>query len=325
MTKNKRIRSPWQYILNRRVQDYADSTVLGLTGVKRSLKSLLLCKLLFRDLCLGRKVWSNMPVHTPDFFIKQGYPYLETMAIDPNALYSLSEEYIDGTVGIDEAKYINSNRRSLTTRNNVVDAFLNEVGHRSIDVIWTAKSLGWLDRQGLGFETDIEVICHDLAKTRWGRINKYPKGRTAILRAFDRSGAFTGTSNPPESKWSRPFVEWREVDLWHYWTGYDTRSRTSLEDIFGSVKMDMKQTIITNKKQLQDGFLEEVYEVAIQLRDNSESPRVDAAQLRAAIKYTVADVSDRVIGETLKSIGAVHKQKRGGNVYDLDNLFLPGY
>lgn len=326
MSKKKPIRDPWSWILNRKHSNYADSTVVGLTGPKRSGKSLIMAKLLFRDMCLGRKVWSNMTVRTPQFYLDKGYPMLETMPIDWDAFFMMSEEYQDGTIGIDEASYYNSNRSPLASRNRLTNAFTNQVGHRNLDVIWTGKSTGWLDRQGLGFETDIEVECQDLAKTMWGRRNRIQKGMLIAHTAWDRSGSLTGRSNDPRNKNSMPFYRWFTTTAWHYWDAYETRGLISLEDMFGGVKLDLQKRIISNKQPIDEEFLESVYNLADQFRESSDTTLVSCDKIRAAADIAGFGVSDKVLGQALKQLGVKHTQKRGGNCYDLSGLnFQEGY
>ncbi|MFC1984845.1 hypothetical protein ACFLUW_00405 [Chloroflexota bacterium] len=321
MHKNQPIRSPWLYILPMGRKDYADSVVVGLTGPKRSGKSLELAKLLFWGLCAGKKVWSNMPVQTPKFYLDKGFPMLKTMPIDWDAFYTMSEEYQDGLMGIDEAAGVNSNRGSLSSRNRVSNAFYNQVGHRNIDLAWTAKSSGWLDRQGLGFETDIEVVCQDMAKTTWGRKRHLKKGTNIRLEAWDRSGALTGKSADIRDRWARPFKCWIDNTAWHYWDAYSTKALQSLEELFGGVKLDLTRRIISNKARVDDEMLQSVKDLATQLTANSDNLLVDCAKFRAAADISGMRVSDKVLGQSLKQLGVEHVQRRGGNCYDLTGLF----
>ncbi|MFA5389136.1 MAG: hypothetical protein WC312_05210 [Candidatus Omnitrophota bacterium] len=322
MSKLKPIRDPFDYILPRNKQDYADSTVIGLVGPKRSCKSLLLAKLLYRDMCLGRKVWSTMDVHTPKFFLDKGFPDIHTKMIDWDAFFMMSEEYQDGTIGIDEASAFNSNRSPLTARNRVTNAFTNQVGHRSIDIIWTAKSAGWLDRQGLGFETDIEIDCQDMAKTTWGRLHHIKKGTFVYLEAWDRSGALTGKAADRRDKFARPFKCWYwgkgGPEIYH--TAYNTRALLSVEDIFGGVKFDFMKRVISNKKAIYNEIRRSLHSLAreFQSRGSDEVP-CDTFWATANHVYGIEGDS-RSLGKYLHPLGIKRKAKRSGNVYLLDNL-----
>lgn len=323
MKRKKPIRSPWKYILNRDHTDYADSTVVGLTGPKRSCKTLEFAKLLFWDLCLGRPVWSNLPVYTPKYFLDKGWPRLETMPIDWDAFFTMSEEYQDGTMGIDEASYYNSNRSPLNTRNRVVNSFTNQIGHRGLDVIWTGKSAGWLDRQGLGFETDVEVECQDLAKTRWGRKNHVTKGKLVHLTAWDRSGALTGRRADPRDRHARPFAKWMDSTAWIYWTAYDTRFLMSIEDMFAGVKLDLQKTVISNRQRLDEALINSVHDLVNQFRESSETMQVQCDRLRAAADIAGLNLNDKILGQALKQLGVKHRRKSGGNVYDISDMKDP--
>lgn len=320
MSKNKLVKNPLDWIFPTRKDDYADSTVLGLTGPKRSGKSLIMAKILFNALLAGRNVWSTMPVKTPKFYLDKGCPILETKPVDWDAFFSMTEEYQNGLIGIDEASAFNSNRGALTTRNRVTNAFTNQIGHRNLDVVWTAKSAGWLDRQGLGFETDIEIECHDLAKSRWGRLNHIKKGTLISLIAWDRSGAFTGRVADPRDRFARPFKRWLHPDANIYWDAYNTRGLLGVDDIFGGVKLDLQKRVISNKTRLNDDLLESVQDLAGRLRDDSDNGLVSCDIVRDTAGYLGLGLNDKLLGQALRQIGAKHVQKRGGNCYDLGGI-----
>lgn len=316
------IRPPWNYILPRhKTADYADSIVIGLVGPKRSGKSLLLAYLLFRDMCFGRKVWSTMDVKTPKFYQGKGFPVMNTRPIDWNEFFLMSEEYQNGTIGIDEASAFNGNRSWNSARNRVTNAFTNQVGHRSIDVIWTAKSTGWLDGQGLGFETDIEIVCKDMAKTCWGRMNHVKKGTLIYLEAWDRSGALTGHIASRRDRYARPFKKW----YWHcedrIWDGYDTRYLLGVNDIFGGIKLDLQKRIISNKVK-QDDYSEPLYKIASQMAGQDSLVSCDSFWNVADRVGITGDI--RVMGKCLKGMGIVRKHKVDGYFYDLSGLTEPG-
>lgn len=318
----KIIPSPWRYILPRHKEsDYADSIVIGIVGPKRSGKSLLLAKLLYRDMCYGRKVWSTMDVKTPKFYLDKGFPMINTKPVDWDAFFMMSTEYQNGTIGLDEASSFNSNRSPLSSRNRITNAFTNQVGHRSIDVFWTAKSTGWLDRQGLGFETDIEIECKDMAKTRWGRKNHVKKGKLIYLEAWDRSGALTGRVADRRDRYARPFKRWYWPTCEHYWDAYDTRYLLGVEDIFGGVKLDLQKRIISNKTRFKD-YEAPLYEIACQMAQSQNLVSCDSFWNVAEATGITGD--SRQLGRCLKGMGIVRKQKANGYFYDLSGLTEQG-
>lgn len=307
----------WIFPINK--TDYADSTVVGLVGPKRSGKSLIMARLAFEHMLAGRPVWSNIPIQTPSFFLDKGFPMLETMPVDWNAFFTMSEEYQDGLMCLDEASGVNSNRQWGSMRNRVMNAFTNQVGHRGLDILWTAKSASWLDRQGLGFETDIEIECMDLAKTTWGRINHVEKGTLIRMDAWDRSGALTGRAVDYRDKYARPFKVWFVNNCWHYWDGYDTRGLQTIEELFTGVKLNLKQRVISNKPSPDDdSVIRDVYDLVNKLRQDAKIIPCDT--FRDVADSMGLGLNDKTLGQTLKRLGIKHVQKRGGNVYNLTDL-----
>jgi hypothetical protein len=316
------IRDPFDFILPRQKEaDYADSTVIGLVGPKRSDKTLVYSKLLYRDMCYGRPVWSNIPVKTPQFFLDKGYPDLHTKQIDWNAFFSMSEEYQYGTMGLDEASAINPNRSPLSSKNRVTNAFTNQIGHRSVDVIWTAKSIAWLDRQGLGFETDIEIFCHDMAKTTWGHQHHIKKGTIAYLEAYDRSGALTGRIADRRDKYARPFKRWYLNECDRYWTAYDTRGLQTVEEIFGGVELDLQKRVISNKVKPEE-YEEPLYRLAEKMSTTGKLISCDSFWENAEDMDIPGD--RRQLGKVLRGMNIKRKQKAAGYFYDLSDLRAPG-
>lgn len=320
--------NPWDYILPRdKVDDFADSTVIGLVGPKRSGKSLQLAAILYREMCKGRKVWSNMTVKTPSFFLKKGWPMMETMPINWDDFFTMGTEYQDGTLGIDEASYNNGRRSSMTSRSKVTNAFLNQIGHRNLDVIWTAKSGNWLDRQGLGFETDIEISCRDVAKTPWGISHRVKKGTKIQLAAFDRSGALTGRTSAP-GDYTNPFMAWTWDQMSNggspsnYWDAYSTRELTGIEEIFGNISLDLQKRVITNKTQITEGDVALLHQLALSVKESGE--RIDTGAFWDAAAALGVEGNSYKLGRYLKKLGVEKKQTGRGYVYDVSALKEPG-
>lgn len=317
MNKSKRIRNPFDWILKRNRNRYAESVVVGLVGPKRGGKSLTMAKLGYRDLALGRPVWSNLPIQTPKYYLDLGYPLLKTEDIDWDAFFMMDTEYQDGTILLDEASYVNSNRGWNSTKNRVTNAFLNQVGHRNLDVIWNAKSTGWLDGQGLGFETDVEIFCKDLAKTPWGHKNHVNNGKFIGYEAYDRSGALTGRVANRRDRWARPFARWFSDHQEIWWTAYDTKHLSTLEEIFGGLKLDLQHRVISNKQQCDSEFVGIVSKMA----SGSDYSMLNCEDVREVIRRSgYPDASDNFIGRSLRRLGISYIQKKNAGMYDFSNF-----
>lgn len=323
MRKKKAVHvNPWNLIFNNQ-DNYADSIVVGLGGPKRAGKSLVMAAVVYRELWKGRKVWSNLPIKTPKYFLDKGYPLIESIPIDWDALFTLSEEYQDGLLVLDEASYYNNIRNTMHSRNRVTNAFTNQIGHRNLDVIWTAKSVGWLDRQGLGFETDVIIFCQDMAKTAYGRRNGFKKGRNIHLRAFDKSGQITGMINDPtQNNKARPFISWYMNNMDIYWDAYSTKHLMSIEEMFTGIKLDMEKKVISNRPDYSTRN-ENIYEILTQIKPDDDG-LVPAGMVQAAINITGNDVNPLTLGKVIKSLGGryIPKKEKGeiNYYYDLSGI-----
>jgi len=296
---------------------YTHSTVIMLTGPKRSGKSLLMAKLLFADMLHARHVWSNMPVKTPDYLLKQGYPMLKTDPIDWDGLYMLDDKYQEGTIGLDESIYYDDSRSSLSMRNKLLNTIMNQVGHRNLNVYFTVKTGGWLDKRLL-FETDLEIRCTDMAMTPYGRELHLVRGKNIGLAVYDRSGAYTGKIY--NERMSEP--DWVGVYTYGdiFWTAYDTREIVGLEDLFTGVKVDLKQRVISNKTKIHDQYRGLMFDLATKIKASQDTVGCDEFWFMASGVGVAGDA--RQLGALLPSLGIIRRRTRAGSVYDLTNLLV---
>ena len=296
---------------------YTSSCVVAIEGLKRSGKSLLLASMLVRDMTIYRRsVWSTMPVKTPEGLLKKGAPMVKSIPINWDTLYMLDQEYEEGTIGLDESIYYDDSRTSLSMRNKLLNTIMNQVGHRSLNVYYTVKSQGWLDRR-LQLETDIRIRCTDLAKTPWGRKKGLIQGSVIKLDFFDLSGFFsTRVFNEKFNPY--PFFSMLWNDARDYWTAYNTKEIIGIEDLMTRVKVDLKQRVISNKSSVNNEIKEALYDLADQFRAKSDTIDCDV-YWRAADAMGIPGGS-RQLGQYLKELNITHKQKRGGNVYELSQL-----
>jgi len=291
---------------------------VGITGLKRQGKSLLLAWMLCFDMvAYGRTVWSTMPVRTPAALLRGGHPLKESLPIDWNSLYMLSGEYEYGTIGLDESIYYDDSRTSLSMRNKLLNTIMNQVGHRNLNVYYTVKTAGWLDRR-LQFETDIRIVCTDLGRTPWGRSHHVGQGRVIRLDFFDLSGFFS--NHPFHEKYNyRPFssIIWRTAN--DFWDAYNTKEVIGIEDLMTKVQVDMKSRVISNKPSYDRGMQEALYNLAASFHSKGNET------IPCDTFWTVANSAgiegdSRQLGRYLKPLGIKRKDKRGGNIYDLSNM-----
>lgn len=297
---------------------YTSSMVVAITGPKRSGKSLLLARMLLFDmLSLRRKVWSTMTVKTTKYLRDRGEPDMKTMPLDFNTLYVMSEEYSEGTIGIDESVNIIDRRNSTSMKNKLLNGVMNQVGHRNLNVYYTVKAKDWLDGR-FQFETDIEIRCFDLARSPWGRSQGMPKGEMIRLEFYDHSGAFTG--HMYNHKWNYlPFktLVWEHAHNW--WDAYDTKEIVTLEEIFTPVRMDMKARVISNREAVENDIRDSLLNV-VQYLKRQAGDIVDSNVLHQVVKGSGLAVDSRVYGRFLKELGVTKKQTSQGYVYNLSKL-----
>lgn len=236
---------------------YEPCYIGAFVGDKGSGKSLSLCECIVHELAEDKKVWSNMPVKLSPAILNRGYSrygnrlkYKEVEPLDYNLALMLDESIVEGTIAIDELTYDASNRDFMSTKNKILGAMTRQVRHRSLNLIYTAKSIWWIDNH-IRDETDFVVTCRDLAYSPWGRSNHVPGGTVILREWYDYSGMMTGTS-VHKTGWV-PY--WRERYYGTpYWDCYDTGDIISLEEIFTKTKLDLKQRVISNKEDDSSGY-----------------------------------------------------------------------
>lgn len=311
--------NPLNYLVDQ--HSYTSSCVVGITGFKRNGKSLLLSSLLTHDmLVLKRKVWSTMPVHTPACMLKD-YGMQHSLPIDWDSLYMLDKEYEYGTIGLDESIYWDDSRSSMTMRNRLMNIIMNQVGHRNLNVYYTVKTEGWLDRR-LQFETDLRIKCEDLGRTPWGRSNHVTKGDVIRLEFFDLSCYLTNKAYNEKYNYL-PF----QTLIWHdahkFWDAFDSKELVGIEEVFTNVKVDMKQRTISNKPAYDTELQGQLYNIANEFYSKGNS-EIETETFRSIVSRMGIELDPRQMGRYLVPLGITRKEKRGGNVYDLSKLVARG-
>jgi len=313
------------------------SFVVRFCGARGSGKSLLLAEAVARDLIQGRKVWSNMPVVVTEDVImwasrrwpkdeqrrvlkkSAGYLGLQTLPLDWDAFYTLSEDLVQGTVAIDEAQYFSDARSALSLKNRLLNAIVAQVRKRNLNLYYTVKQGDWVDKR-LTYETDIQIDCSDMSHTPWGRDRGMPSGEMILTRWWDLSGAVTGKAVDFKDKgWQRPYKEGYFYHMHMFWNCYDTSKAVSLEEAFTSVKLDLRQRTITNKQSAEDTGAA-LYQVAATLRSRG-TDEIETKQFQNIANQMGIEGNMQHLGRFLRDMGITRKQKHGGQYfYDLTSL-----
>jgi Zonular occludens toxin (Zot). len=310
--------------------------VVRLTGARGSGKSLVLASMACTDLAKGVPVWSNMKVTlTEDVFnwnckeedkklrrwLKKEAVGRQTLPLDWDAFYSLSEDLAGGTVCIDEAQYFSDSRSALSLKNRLLNAIVAQVRKRNLNLYYTVKQGDWIDKR-LSYETDIEVQCEDTFRSDWAKARGVPPGEMIMVRMFDLSGAVTGHATDMHSRWARSYRAGVYRHMHKYWGAYDTSEAVDLEEAFTSVKLDLKQRVITNKQPEED-VMHVLGEVAEGLA--SKASEVSTVGFWNIVKQMGVEGSPQRLGRYLPALGITRKQRTGGSYYyDLSHLHEGG-
>ena len=311
----KASRNPLYKLIND--EDYTHSMSIMITGPKRSGKSLLQSRLQTADRLKGRRVRTTMPSHTPSYFIKKGLPYVETEDIDWDKLYMLDPEYDNCVVGFDEGVNIDDRRISGSNKNKIVNAFMNQIGHRSVTVYTTVKVQRWMDSRFI-FECDLEIKCQDVALSQWGKRAGLRRGRIIRLDFYDHSGSTTGRPYNIKYNW-RPFrtIIWK--DAWHWWDGYDTRQVVGLEEMRTPIRFDLKERVISNREQINSEMQGAIRNLALEFKSRGNES-VSCDTFWGAARECGIEGDPRALGKYIKPLRIKRIEKRGGNIYDLSDM-----
>ena len=298
---------------------YEPCFIGGFVGDKGSGKSLSLCECIVGELIEGRQVWSNMPVKLSPAILNRGYSPSgerikdrEAEPLNWDLLLMLDESIVEGTIAIDEITYNASNRKSMSTTNQLILAAIRQVRHRSLNLIYTAKSIWWVDNH-LREETDFVVVCQDLAFSPWGRKNHVPGGTVILRDWYDLSGMMTGSS-VRKTGW-KPY--WRERfygDPFKYC--YDTGFITSLEEAFTGTQLDLKKRVISNHEDTS-GYNDAIMRALVHFKSQGYS-EIPSSELweHLEIEDGITDNPNQ-LGRYLPKDLVRRKQKYGGKcVYE---------
>lgn len=311
------------------------SWVIRFTGARGSGKSLLLAMSGLRDLMFGRRVWSNMDMEITKNFIEwglrrdnpskktiesMGKPYIgmKSETLDWDALYSLSGDLTEGTVCMDEAQYFSDSRSALSLKNRLLNAIVAQVRKRNLNLYYTVKQGDWVDKR-LSFETDIEIECEDLSHSAWGKEQGLPSGEMIFVRYWDLSGAATGHAQDMKSQWARSYRAGTFKRCHLLWDCYNTAKVVDLEEAFTSVKLDLRQRVISNKRGDAD-TAEALHSIAQGLYDKGER-KITTAGFQNIANNMGVEGSMQHLGKFLTQMNIKRKQEYGGSYYyDLSGL-----
>lgn len=294
--------------------NWGDSFIWAFCGFRGAGKSLNMTYWAARALIDGRRVLSNMQVGP----FKAVYPdgKVRTLGSEPldwNAMLKLEEGIEDCVVCIDELQNYLSARTSMTIRNRIMMAMLQQLRHRRLDLMYTVKTVQWLDPQARNVETDILAMCEDVSKKN----TSTPKGAYFDVDMYDISGFWT--SKPAWPGQGDPKLSYN-LHGKKFWDIYQSYERVDYFEQQAPVKMQFAPIVIGDydngkKNQLSNLYLCADYFVK---QGKTEMP---ADEFIVLARQTFGIEGDpTALGRQLHKIGITRKRTRAGSYYNLENL-----
>lgn len=166
-----------------------DSRVTVVTGGKGQGKTLLMTAYGMDFLSKGGKVWANYKIEGS--WHKKFY---QALPLDMNALYSFSEDIVNGLVIIDEMQYFADSRFSQSLTNTLLNYIIMQIRKRDLNLIYSVKFFPWADKR-IRLETDVEITTQDMSFfPHDDDVEGSNRGERFLLKFRDLSGAMTGVS-----------------------------------------------------------------------------------------------------------------------------------
>lgn len=214
------------------------TTVTGLIGARGSGKS---CNgsmiTIFDYLIRGKKVWSNMEIEVTIKY-RDCQKTFRSEDIEKMAVLNLDRQYQGGMVFLDEVNIeFAEARRTMSRRNLAFTNMLQQLRHRSLDLVYTTQNEGWVDDR-LRFQTDIFLLCKDAALTPSGREFGAKVGEYSFIDAFDFSGVYTGRSFESGDKPISSITVWMKP----FWSTYSTWKMQGMDEGRPEVSMNIGES-----------------------------------------------------------------------------------
>jgi hypothetical protein len=309
-----------------------EAIVIAACGLKGSGKSASLAWLSAKALASGIKVWSNMNVK---FYLVRANGTLElceSMPLDWGAVLMLSEELNGGALVVDELSYFASSRQSMSVRNKIMNAAVNQVRKRALDFYTSVKWLRQID-MNIREELDAQISCEDYARTAHGQYLGLDKGCIVKQLYRDISGwsghatsantqreSYQGGENRGRDELGEPVYaddgDVREFHARFTWPIYNSYDVVAMADAFRKVQMDLTPEIITDKPRLED-----IQKKILAVRDmfvTRGETEVGTVQFREALSLVKVNLDPKPLGKLLKDMGIKWLHSGGETFYQLE-------
>jgi hypothetical protein len=263
--------------------------VVCMAGPRGAGKSLLLAYLIILDLLADLRTFVNMPVggkflipvtphiielphedysvgpprpvdgQPPEYKAPPGWEVQERYSEELTGLALFN--FIDvklhrASIGIDELQWFGGDARtSMSVKNKLLNTLGLQVRKKQASIYYTVQNFQWVD-QRWRFQTDILVMCRDLAFTPWGLEEEVERGVQFSYNFFDLTGMVTGMS-----AWSthQPYksITFYGKPMWAYFKSDEAKD---LDEIFSKITIDGEAHKLPRKHEV-DSELSLVNEV----------------------------------------------------------------
>ncbi len=285
--------------------------VVGFTGPRGGGKSLDMTFAACHDYLLrGKPVWSNIPIKVELLLPNNEVVYNQSMPLDTQQLFTLSEELQGGLVCIDELELYAEARRSQSNKNLLLNYIIMQTRKRSLSFFYTIQQPQWADSR-LQFMSDIMMRCSDISNTAWGQEHDIKRGHYFSVVVEDWSGALTGKKYH-ETGITQTFCLWGKP-LWGMYNSYDA------VDVFQAltpVELELNRMKISTQAygDTEDGRMDNINIklAAIQKSGYSEIKDSDLWSLLG-----IEESQKNAYGKALKKMGITKRQRKDGWYYIL--------
>lgn len=300
-----------------------EAIVVAATGLKGSGKSETLAYLSAKALALDMPVWSNMGVK---FWLAHDgeLTYCATRELDWSAVLLLTKDLEHGAMVIDELSYYASSRLSSSVRNRILNAAVNQVRKRMLDFYSSVKFLRQID-VNIREELDCQIACEDLARSAGGQKLGLDKGCFVRWKAQDISGwsGYTQGAIKGEKldRLGEPIYAGKgstRVAFFRFtWPIYNSYEVVETADAFRKVRLDLEETVITDKQQQSE--VEGLLAMVIDQYKEDGNSTVVCDDFRQAATSIGIRLNDKQLGKVLRnSFGIERKRRNKANIYLLD-------
>jgi hypothetical protein len=240
------------------------------SGSRGSGKSETLTYIGISAMASGQKCWANYPI-TAKLVDGEGNEFLaRSTPLNFDELFNLDPSFRGGVIIIDEYQDWDSNYDIRSTQSKVLHAMWAQIRKNDISFYYAAKKFRWVGIKTRD-ETDIEINCHDAAKTPAG-FGKYQKGELINWTVWDESGNWTGKM---ADEYPVPYTF--KFYAKPIWGAYDTRHRFDFWEAIQGIKIEKTKRII-DKANHDESYEQEDTELMERERHQSEKPSVAEAR-----------------------------------------------